>query len=343
MQILVIVSVVLGVAFATPFLPRDPNVAAARARFIQEYNRLAALAAAAPDDNIIMDDRTRSSVVNNHRQQQQPSPQQVHLVRQQKQPPQPAADVAGARARFIQEYNRLAALAAAAPDVNIIMNDRTHSRVVNKLHKQKQPSPRQVPFVRQQQQPPHPPADVAGARARFIQEYNRLAALAAAAPDVHIIMDDRTHPSIVNNHHQQQQHNPRLVPLVHQQQQPQTLSQRQPPNPAFNQLFTFGTNLGDNQQFIPQSNFIQPVATTAPRKQHNNAQHTISQLANLPIAGGSKTIFSKPTRWTGPFADTLPAGVNGLPRQVADTPEVAAAKQAHFRAHALAHANNPTL
>merc|ERR1712189_124531 len=52
---LVVVSVVLGSAFATPFLPRDDaQVANARNNFIQEYNRLAALAAAAPDIHIIM-------------------------------------------------------------------------------------------------------------------------------------------------------------------------------------------------------------------------------------------------------------------------------------------------
>jgi len=41
-------------------------------------------------------------------------------------------------------------------------------------------------------------------------------------------------------------------------------------------------------------------------------------------------------RWTGPLADTVPAGVNGLPTQVQDTPAVAAAKRAHFAA--LGHA-----
>merc|ERR1711862_42185 len=52
---LVVVSVVLGSAFGTPLLPRDDaNVAHARNAFIQEYNRLAALAAAAPDIHIIM-------------------------------------------------------------------------------------------------------------------------------------------------------------------------------------------------------------------------------------------------------------------------------------------------
>merc|ERR1712106_81114 len=50
-----LMSVVLGLAFATPLLPRDDiNVAHARSAFIQEYNRLAALAAAAPDIHIIM-------------------------------------------------------------------------------------------------------------------------------------------------------------------------------------------------------------------------------------------------------------------------------------------------
>merc|ERR1712055_1024391 len=55
---LTVMSVVLGLAFASPHLPRDDaQVAAARASFIQEYNRLAALAAAAPDIHIIMGTR----------------------------------------------------------------------------------------------------------------------------------------------------------------------------------------------------------------------------------------------------------------------------------------------
>ena len=46
---------VMGVALAAPqhFLPHEsPDVAAARAQFIQEYNRLAKLAAEAPDIHI---------------------------------------------------------------------------------------------------------------------------------------------------------------------------------------------------------------------------------------------------------------------------------------------------
>merc|ERR1712128_112913 len=40
-------------------------------------------------------------------------------------------------------------------------------------------------------------------------------------------------------------------------------------------------------------------------------------------------------RWTGPMASTVPAGVHGAPMQLAQTADVAAATQAHFRAHAL--------
>merc|ERR1712106_1207172 len=40
-------------------------------------------------------------------------------------------------------------------------------------------------------------------------------------------------------------------------------------------------------------------------------------------------------RWTGPMASTAPAGVHGVPMQLAQTADVAAATQAHFRAHAL--------
>merc|ERR1719209_736402 len=39
------------------------------------------------------------------------------------------------------------------------------------------------------------------------------------------------------------------------------------------------------------------------------------------------------TRWTGPMAATVPAGVHCSPMQVAQTADVAAATQAHFAAH----------
>ncbi|CAL4079336.1 unnamed protein product [Meganyctiphanes norvegica] len=202
---------------------------------------------------------------------------------------------------------------------------------------------------------PRDDPNVAAARARFIQEYNRLAALAAAAPDIHIIMDDRTHPSVVNNNllqqqhtgsqmspvvrHQQKQHTPQLpVKIPQHHQQPQSLSQQHPANPAFN-TFSFSTTLGDNQQFFPQVNFIQPATPPAPTRMHNRARPVHFPV---PIAQPTTTFNGEPIiRWTGPLADTVPAGVNGLPQQVSDTPEVAAAKASHFRAHALARAFNP--
>jgi len=144
--------------------------------------------------------------------------------------------------------------------------------------------------------PQHAPLDQA--RNDFIREYNRLAALAAAAPDIHIIM---------GNHRTLD-----TLPAVPQVQTNHIV------DPVFQGFENFGftANLGQNQQFTPSGVLAGHLAG--------------HQAAVAPPTQG-------PTlRWTGPLADTVPAGVNGLPTQVQDTPAVAAAKRAHFAA--LGHA-----
>jgi len=140
--------------------------------------------------------------------------------------------------------------------------------------------------------PHHAPLDQA--RNDFIREYNRLAALAAAAPDIHIIMRD---------------------PLDQLQPVPQAHT-NQLAQPAFQGFDNFGftANLGQNQNFVPTGHLAGHLAG-----------HQVVQQA--PVAPHDPTL-----RWTGPLADTVPAGVHGLPTQVTDTPAVAAAKQAHFAA-----------
>lgn len=142
------------------------------------------------------------------------------------------------------------------------------------------------------------------ARNEFIREYNRLAALAAAAPDIHIIMASNRidHPVHQHTFTQQQQ-----VAPVHQV------------IPAFNE-YGFTANLGRNNIFVPQAHTF-PAAPTHRQAGHLAGHHFVPQ-----------DISATNARWTGPLADTVPAGVNGLPQQVRDTPEVAAAKAAHYAA-----------
>ncbi|XP_068226299.1 cuticle protein CP1499-like [Palaemon carinicauda] len=154
-------------------------------------------------------------------------------------------------------------------------------------------------------------AEVAAARAAFIAEYNRLADLAARAPDIHIIHRD---------------------PIEHQRaiQQAATHVPQSVPVPAFNS-FSFSANLGDNRQFVPGPN-------TFP-----SAGHLAGHLAGhqAPARAPAPTHrFAAPdapvAKWQGPFAHTVPAGLGGAPAQTVETPEVAAARNAHFAAHAAA-------
>lgn len=174
---------------------------------------------------------------------------------------------------------------------------------------------------------PRDTPEVEAARNAFIAEYNRLARLAALAPDVHIYTRD----SMVDR-----------VPLA-----------PRPVNPPTFNAFSFSTNLGDDQQFVPGPNVF-PGATHMPGHMAGHmAGHRFRpspapapQPTPAPRPRTRVTAAPRPTfpdvplfrvaeepivRWTGPFADEVPAGLSG---HVMETPSVIAAKEAHFRAHA---------
>ncbi|KAF2352679.1 hypothetical protein FHG87_016563 [Trinorchestia longiramus] len=159
-------------------------------------------------------------------------------------------------------------------------------------------------------------AEVRQARDEFIREYNRLAALAAAAPDIHIYTADR------------RLDNPNLNVIPHHAPNVPTHKAV----PAFNK-FAFTANFGRNQQFIPQANTFPQAGHLAGHLAGHQAGH---RTAHQPVHQAPTFTPQHQTgpiqKWNGPFADTVPAGVNGPPTQVGDTPEVAAAKAAHYAA-----------
>lgn len=151
--------------------------------------------------------------------------------------------------------------------------------------------------------------EVAAARAAFIAEYNRLAELAALAPDINIIYRDPNDPSMPRSIHP----------------------------PLFN-TFSFRANLGDNTQFNPGPRTF-PSHSPGHLAGHRAAPVPAPKPAPRPVAE-PKPVASFPVhrfspapvrRWTGPLADEIPAGVSG---SVMETPSVMAAKAAHFQAHA---------
>jgi len=160
---------------------------------------------------------------------------------------------------------------------------------------------------------PRDPAFLTAARTNFIAEYNRLAKLAADAPDIHIIMSDR------------RPDDPRLNTIPHL---PAPASPHKPASvpAAFFENYGFTANLGGNQQFFPSANTFPAPPTHGGHLAGHLAGHQAPAPAQLSAPA------TAPLRWTGPLADTVPAGVHGLPQQVQDTPEVAAAKNLHFRA-----------
>jgi len=145
----------------------------------------------------------------------------------------------------------------------------------------------------------------AAADAAFLQEYNRLALLAAEAPDIHIYTDDSQIPE--EQHLRFQTEEVVQSPVEHlaedvAQDQVQRVAGHQAGHMA-------GHMAGHNVQFVPT--------------------HTLT---------AQEIIVPK---WEGPLADTIPAGVNGLPRQVTETPEVLAARQALLDAHAAVPKPDP--
>lgn len=144
---------------------------------------------------------------------------------------------------------------------------------------------------------PRDTPDVQAAREAFIREYNRLAELAALAPDIHIYHRD-----------------PNLPPLAG--------------HPGYD-AFSFSASLGTNEQFNPGPDTFPSVGQLPGHLAGHTAGHHIPQPSKHRFAASPDPL----ERWRGPLADTVPAGVGG---QVRDTDTVAAAKAAHFRAHAQA-------
>ncbi|KAK3887513.1 hypothetical protein Pcinc_008392 [Petrolisthes cinctipes] len=164
---------------------------------------------------------------------------------------------------------------------------------------------------------PQETPEVAAARAAFIAEYNRLAELAALAPDINIIYRDPNDP---------------IMP--------------RPDHPPHFNTFSFRANLGDNTQFQPGPNtfpYHSPGHLAGHLAGHSVASRPAIRSRPQPapqLAAEPKPVASFPVhrfspapiqRWTGPLADDIPAGVGG---SVMETPSVVAAKAAHFQAHA---------
>ncbi|XP_050724270.1 uncharacterized protein LOC127002414 [Eriocheir sinensis] len=191
---------------------------------------------------------------------------------------------------------------------------------------------------------PRDTPEVEAARNAFIAEYNRLARLAEQAPDIHIYHrdpeQDLSAPSGVVRH--------------------------RPINPPAFNAFSFSANLGANQQFVPGPNtfpgashmpghlaghHVHAAPTHAPAAPthapaaptHAPVSFRASQRPRITQAPLFNIVDEPVARWTGPFADEVPAGLSG---HVMETPSVAAAKAAHFQAHAdfwnQATRNNPT-
>ncbi|XP_047738744.1 uncharacterized protein LOC108669093 [Hyalella azteca] len=370
---IVFVSVVLGLASAAPqgFPLETSDVQAARNAFINEYNRLAALAAAAPDIHIIMANRRLDdpnlNIIPHHNHVQAPVQKAFpafnkfafsanlgtnqQFVPQANTFPHQAGHLAGHLAGHqvavpqhtfapqphagpIQKWN--GPLADTVPagvhglptqvmdTPEVAAAKAAHFAALNAAY---QSAPRFQVFVSvvlglasaAPQGFPLETSDVQAARNAFINEYNRLAALAAAAPDIHIIMANR----------RLDDPNLNIIPHHNHVQAPV-----QKAFPAFNK-FAFSANLGTNQQFVPQAN-------TFPHQ----AGHLAGHLAGHQVAVPQHTFAPQPhagpiQKWNGPLADTVPAGVHGLPTQVMDTPEVAAAKAAHFAALNAAYQSAP--
>ncbi|XP_069958594.1 uncharacterized protein [Cherax quadricarinatus] len=87
---------------------------------------------------------------------------------------------------------------------------------------------------------PQDTPEVAAARDAFMREYNRLALLAADAPDTDVVNEEpRRHLRSHNSHHSQGA--------------PRFQQEASPPYTPFFDAFSYSVNLGGNQQFQPSS------------------------------------------------------------------------------------------
>jgi hypothetical protein len=189
----------------------------------------------------------------------------------------------------------------------------------------------------------------AAADAAFVQEYNRLALLAAEAPDIHIYTDDRQHPEAQSVQYEagnvvpdqfiyvpkDNEHNVQRVAVPDQMMYvPEDNEHNVERVTVLDQMMYVPEDdkhnvervaVQDQMMYVPEDDIQDHVERMAGHQAGHMAGH---QAQVVPTQGV--------TKWEGPFADTVPAGVNGLPRQVAETPEVMAARQALLDAHAAA-------
>ena len=173
--------------------------------------------------------------------------------------------------------------------------------------------------------------EVQAATAHFLNEYNRLARLAAEAPDIHIIQKDpRTKQNIRIDRPAATARHPNLLPQQPQQQHHHHQAAPAPlPRQASNQ-YAYSATLGSNQQFLP--NQFRSAHQREATHHSSGRPHTFAAAQSQ-----RQQQQQQPRRYTGPFAHTVPAGVNGLPTVVRHTPAVEAARQAHFQALASAY------
>merc|ERR1712128_313189 len=199
-------------------------------------------------------------------------------------------------------------------------------------------------------------AEVALAKARFFQAYNaRLAASPQQATFVH--QQPRwtgamahTVPAGVNVHHAAVHH----AAVPHYQlagtqrwtgpvaatvpagvtglnQVPETAAVKAA-KASF--LAAFKAQLAATGNVSPVVAVRQSWAPAAPMQSWAPAAPMQSWAPAAPVQSWAPAVPVQ-ARWTGPMASTVPAGVHGAPMQLAQTADVAAATQAHFRAHAL--------
>ena len=170
--------------------------------------------------------------------------------------------------------------------------------------------------------------EVVAERARFMQLWNAQAAAAAAAPDIH------THAQ--NIHHAPAHHTPaHYSPTTHQGVWRGPVAATIPAGVqgALSQVADTADVTAARNAFLAAYR-AQVAATTghnvAPR-QHQTPVAT--QHRFQPAAHTFNAIPAGPSKWMGPKAATVGAGVNGVITPVSDTAEVVAARNAFLRTY----------
>ncbi|XP_042229436.1 uncharacterized protein LOC121871278 [Homarus americanus] len=146
-------------------------------------------------------------------------------------------------------------------------------------------------------------SQAAAEKVRFSQTFR------AAQPQHNVLPHQAYNPS----HHQF--HNSAPQQIFNPSQQTYNPSQVHIHNPIQQQAFNFPQHQIHN--VAPQQSHISPQQQVYSSPQHQT--------------NSSPAVLDQP-KWKGPFASTVPAGVDGTVTPVSDTNEVAAAKKAFFRA-----------